>query len=552
MKKILLGKVLAILILLALPFCVEAGISERGEGYKSREVLSIYVDDIENDNSKEVIAFTKSGTVALNSSGGVLWRYGLDRSRAIYIDDVNKDGKMEVIISAGDVINNMERGSLYILDEKGKPLYNFEYMTGAGYPKFIYYSLVTADISGDGYKEFIGGGVNGVYTLKDSYDRILWSFRTNETMIGMSLLNSNGGGDSRIILANSYMQIFTLSLNGSLINKTKVAGGISRVYAVDFKNNSGEEVLVLTDGDMMYLFDESLQLLTRSAPVEGPLEAGFFDLEGNGTRKLVIGSKKGVYILDDRFMVSKRFITNESVHGLYFLDWDNDNEKEIICSSGNYIYSLDKDLQLEERYDMGQMIRDLVVSDLDSNGLIDAVLLQDDGIYSYENNESGMEKRARALYVAALGSVEIKRYADAEKSIEEARKIYTDIGDSAGIKQCDMLLKRIGEDVLNEKKEKAERLLEKAKEEFASENYDLALIYLGQTKAIYAELNDTESVERCDNLSVRVSKDKEANILNEKVKLDLSTPKDVNILPVLSVLMIIIISVLILGLMKKK
>jgi tetratricopeptide (TPR) repeat protein len=336
------------------------------------------------------------------------------------------------------------------------------------------------------------------------------------------------------------------------MNRTPVAGGISKVYTVDLRNNASEQIFVLTDEGTMYLFDESLSLLLKIAPVDNPLEAGFFDLDDNGTKNVVIGSKNGVYLLDDRFMVSKRFITNESVHGLYFLDWDNDNEKEILCSSGNYIYSLKKDFALDERYDIGHEIIDLVVSDLDSNGLVDAVLLQDDGVYFYENNESGMDKRARAFYVSALGSVEFKRYEEAGKSIEAARKIYTDLGDLGGIKECNDLEKRIMEDILNEKIENAGKLFQQARMEFAEENYDLALLHLNQSKTIYLELNDTLSAEKCDNLTVKVSKDKETNLFNENVNVDVSTPKDVNILPVLSILLIIIISVLILGLMKKK
>jgi outer membrane protein assembly factor BamB len=550
MKKLWIGKVLIILLLLSLTYFVDASLTERGS-YTSREVLSIYVEDIDDDSSKEVIAFTKSGTFVLNSTAGILWKYGLDRSRAIYIDDVNKDDKREVIISAGDVINNMERGSLYILSDTGEPIYNFEYMTGEGYPKFIYYSFVTADLSGDGYKEFIGGGINGVYALRDTYDRITWSFRTNETMIGMRLID-RGGGSSKDILANSYMQLYAFSLTGSLINNTPVAGGISKVYTEDLRNTSGEEIFVLTDEGTMYLFDETLRLLIRTAPVDNPLEAAFFDLGDNNSRNILIGSKNGVYLLDDRFMVSKRFVTNESVHGLYFLDWDNDNEKEILCSSGDYIYSLKKDLQLDERYDMGHGILDLVVSDLDSNGLVDAVLLKDDGVFFYENNESGMDKRARAFYVSALGSVELKRYGEAGKNIEAARKIYTDLGDLGGIKECDDLERRIMEDILNEKIENAGKLFQQARTEFAEESYDLALLHLNQSKAIYLELNDTVSAEKCDNLTVKVSKDQETNLFNENVKVDVSSPKDVNILPVLSILLIIIISVLILGLMKKK
>jgi len=551
MKKLWFGKVLIILLLLTLPLCAEASISERGE-YKSREVLSVYVGDINGDNLKEVVALTKSGIVVMNGSAGILWKFALDQPRAIYVDDINKDGKLETIVSAGQILNNIERGSLYILDENGKPLYNFEYMTGASYPKYIYYSLVTADLGGDGYKEVVGGGINGIYTLKDTYDRVSWSYRTNETMIGISLVNSNRGEASMNILANSYKQLYTFSLNGSLINNASVAGGISKVYRADLRNNTGEEVFVLTDGGMMYLFDESLHLLARSAQVDNPLEAGFFDLDGNGGRSMVIGSKNGVYLLDDKLMISKRFLTNDSVHGLYFLDWDNDDEKEILCSSGNYIYSLDKDAQLKERYDIGHRIRDLQVSDLDSNGMIDAVILEDDGIYFLENNESGMGKRARAYYVSALASVEFRRYTEAQKSIDAARKIYADIGDAVGIKQCDELEKSILEDILNEKISNAEQLFLKANQSFAQGDYNSALQYLNQSKAIYLELNDSESAAKCDILSSRIIEGKKDNPFNEKINVDLSAPKDVNILPVLSVLLIIIISILILGLMKKK
>lgn len=575
------------LIILVLVDPVKAAISERGS-YLLKDVFKVVIEDVDDDRVKEVLVLTPDKLSVFTVNASLKWDYNVARPKNVLFSDVNKDGRREIIVSAGERVNNVEKGSLHILDGSGKVVYKYESRTGEQYPHLVYNDLVIYDSNNDGYPELFGACSNGVYAVADTFDRIKWVFRVNDSSsslggsvevlsntsnqaINSTLLNLafnktsksinqimllDSGRGEYVLLAASDDRLYTLDFNGKLINSTRISEGIKRVYVGDVRIDKGDEVLVLTHKDLVYLLDSSLKVYLQNNVVNEMTEAALFDLNSDGLSDIVLANTKGIYFLSSRLMASNRFLTNDTTYGLYFVDWDKDNIREIVTASGKNIYSVNTSGGLESIYQFRRSILGFYVSDLENDGLLDAVVVSDREIVFLENNESGMKETAKNKYAEALGLVEMKEYISANITLSQARKIFSDIGDTEGVKLCDALEKDIHEKVVEDMRSQADRICASIEEFIEIKEFSAAINELEKAKEIYTQLNDSEGISRCGELKKLVLEKQKESIKKEEERRKEEEKKraaeDFNVIPILSILLLTVILVLLSNLILKK
>jgi len=430
------------------------------------DVREIYVDDIDNDLSLDVIIASNDVVYVLNNDATLKWMYSAENLKSIFVSDTDNDGYKEVLISTGREIANIERGNFYVIDNGGN--LKFKYPRSAPYSRFVFYSICAVDLNDNGYHEVICGFSTGVYALKDTYDKFSWSFKTNETITGIMVKDIEGDGNEEII-ANSFSNLYVLDLDGIPIWEYSITEGIKEIIIDDISHTEGSEIILISKEDVIYILNSEFELIyPKTKLVNNILEVSTLDLNGDGLKEVILGSKNGVYILNSRFdMVKNKYETNDDVHGIYLADLDGDGEDEIIFGSGSYIYMITKQGDLKDKFYVGQEIDKLILEDLDYDGYMDILINSGNKIYLFENKESKESRirdAAERYYRDAKGYFEVGRYDDANKSIDEAIRLYKEIGDIANVKECESLKKEIESKIIKEKNENADKIDEVIKE----------------------------------------------------------------------------------------
>lgn len=454
-----------ILILSSIIVSANPGLEFIGSYNVGSDVREIYVEDIDNDHSLDVIIASNDVVYVLNSDATLKWMYPVENLKSVFVSDINNDGYKEVLISSGREIANIERGNFYVIDKKGNLI--FKYPRGTIYSNFVFYSICAIDLNDNGYQEIICGFSTGVYVLKDTYDKFSWSFKTNETITRIMVKDIEGDGNEEII-ANSFSNLYVLDLDGIPRGEYSITEGIKKIVIDDISHTEGNEIFLVSKIDEIYILNSGFEFIyPKTKLVDNILEVSTLDLNGDGLKEVIIGSKNGVYILNNRFMITNKYETNDDVHGIYLADLDGDKEEEIVFGSGSYIYMITKQGDLKDKFYVGQKIDRLILEDLDYDGYIDIIINSGNKIYLFENKESkesGIRDAAKRDYIDAKGYFEAGRYDDANKSINEAIRLYKEIGDTANVKKCESLKKEIESKIIKEKEEDADKIDERTKE----------------------------------------------------------------------------------------
>ncbi len=344
------------------------------------------------------------------ADSSLLWSYPVDNLRAVYVSDVNNDGYKEVVVASGDAMNNMEWGNLYILNKDGKVLQAYDRMSGKAYPHLLFNSIAAVDFNGDGYEEIVGGSSGGVHALKDTYDSILWTLRTDEPIKEVLLYPLDPGHTE--ILARSDAHLYLIASDGTLKSTYNLSAGLKEMKLLDIGPGNEKEVVLVGGDDLVTVLDSDFNYLAGTRRVSNINDVEAFDVNGVGANQLVLGTDNGIYVLDSKYYIASRYATTDAVHDLYYLDWDGDGEKELIFSAGEYIYSVSAKGELKEKIDIGYTIKDLIVDYLEKDKISLAVS-SDKGVSIYlKEEESQIRIRCQGkLFVGSgiIGDGQIRR-----------------------------------------------------------------------------------------------------------------------------------------------
>ncbi len=520
--------------------------------YNITNIKDVFLEDLSGDKTFTVLVTSSEGIYALTDKAQVKWFYEAPYIDSVIVSDINRDGKKEIVLSTGLEVNKLEKGNLFILDSNGKVINRYVQETGQAHPNVMFNAMKATDPNGNGYKEIVGGNSVGVYELSDSYERIQWGYLINESVIGISVDDAASGSND--VTAYSYTELFALTPDGSLIRNYTVGEGIRKIISGGITGKSQQETLIISDEDNIYLLDKDYKKTVDTNLVGNIVEAEAFDLNGDGFREPVLGTRNGLYIVSSRFLIKAKYVTNDIVRGLYFSDWDGDGAKELVFGSGDYVYVLTVEGKIKDKLFVGKHIDRFVKGDLDNDGYTEVVTTSGKSVYILRNVGSKVSNDGRENYVLTESFMEMGKYDDARKSLAVAVKAYADAGDAVGVKACDVLGKEIDSRAITSKLQEADSLYKEAEAFLSKSDMDNARKTLDKASGIYSGINDSEGVSRCAALSakIRVVPATNQNPLNVNISSVFRQSGDLGMFPLMSLFLIVAVVLLVVVLMIRK
>ncbi|MHA1608753.1 MAG: FG-GAP-like repeat-containing protein, partial [Candidatus Njordarchaeales archaeon] len=210
------------------------------------------VADLNNDGIYEVIVATRMGTIfVLNGLDGSLMQHYhiLSLRSSPIIVNIDNDEDLEVLL-----MDNY--GNLYFLDFMNNSISRI-----AKLPSRIDYSLspIVADLDGDGVSEIIVGAVNGgVYVVRSSDGTLLWSAKTNGSIVSNPVIGDfNGDNILDVVVGSTDGCAYIFSgEDGSLLWWFRTGSSISKSPVIaDIDGDRLNELIVASDDGYVYAFD---------------------------------------------------------------------------------------------------------------------------------------------------------------------------------------------------------------------------------------------------------------------------------------------------------
>lgn len=419
-------------------------------------ISAMLVDDLDNDGKKEIISGVFSYVHVLDSNGNLKWKSRTDyqyKVMSLYADDIDNDNSKEIVIGTG----SQRKGKLFIFDENGSWIKQWEVNGEVR-------SLYTADLYKNGLKEIIIGTV-GKY----------------------GVLNYPG-----------YVQVFNTT--GSKIWEHQTEKGILSLLVDDINNDGWNEILV---GCQEYFY-----ALDNYGNEEGNSTTGgrirvilVKDLDKDGVKEIILGSND-VYVLDKNFNRKWINTVGSEVYDVGVADLDNDEDLEVIVASDK-LYILDKNGKEKWQYPVGLSVTSIYTNDINDDGYQELVIGSlDKNLYVFQSESYVKRLDAKRYYTQAENFYAIGNYKEAKKNAEDAKKIYSELEDSRGIKDCDELLNKIMdlENNVVKEMESARDYYENASNAYTSGDYRNAFSYAYKAKYKYLSFSDTENVKRCNDI----------------------------------------------------
>lgn len=548
----------ACVTLLILALCINhalaatySGVEPIGE-YTINELSGVLTSDLDKDGLKEVVAYTRSMVYVFNSSASLKWTYEVNNLRAVYVSDIDNDHREEIIVASGETVNNMEWGDFLILDMNGKTVHAYDRKSGESYPHLLLNSIATVDIDKNGYEEVVGSSSNAVHAIRDTYDKILWTTRLNDRINRLIVNRVDASNYEILVLADNAL--YSMDLNGTVKHVYNTSIGIRKMVILELgPSNERYMALVREDGQLMIL-DKEFTVRLDSSIIGNIVELSAYDINDDGLNEVVLGTNNGVYMLSNKYMITNRYVTNEPVSSIYFTDWEGDGVKELIFSSGEYLYALGKMGELEEKTGMGYVIKNLAVEEIEKNDNLEIIAYSDKKISMYgKKRETREESDARDAYLSAVGFLEMNKYDEAERSVQEALRIYTDVQDTSNINACKTLIDKISSERKKVRIDAAEKDYQDAERFLLAEDYQSASLSLVKASREFSALGDAQGIAKCGELSDRIvaattpqKKDR------ENIQDIMDSAKNINIFPIMSVFLLIAIVLMLALLIGKK
>jgi len=465
------------------------GLSEK------REVSKPAWEEYYNNLNKSVERKTKilfrtlrnTGSVLLLSINGThIWNYTINDSvRALYAYDVNGDGKKEIISGVGfmnidsyyeltgtdkkgeiwELIDYLvQNGSVYLLDNKGKTIWEFEIPSTDGDINKNVRSVYSADINKDGYLEILAGSSNGFLYVINLTGPMLWKYNASEPVMAISAGDINNDRSIEVVVGTNNGMIHAISSSGNLIWKYRIDGGITNIKILDLYGTGSNEIIVSSSDKHLYIFNGDGELSWRYFTSEPVYSFQVSDLDLNGYNEIIIASDKNVTSYELREPFVKRLQADQQYE-----------TAEIKFKSQQYTEAMIHAQKARMLYLDIKDFDDLPKTDI----LISKIL---------EEYKLVKKKEATSLYEKALGFYGVGNYTFSLILVQEAKKIFSEVNDTDGISKSDTLISRIRGEIRVYRTMEADSNYAKALSYYNFGNYTASLYYARISKEIYAEL----------------------------------------------------------------
>lgn len=530
-----------LLALLALPVSSQSSsnalnIRWRAEiGPTSEEVTSnivfIQASDINNDKLGEVIAVSggsvtasahavKNMIYAFDRDGNELWTKGLDDEiTSAYVKDIDRDGFQEIVVSAGQRLEEISRGRIFIITETGEIIRTI-------HSSSIVLSMHITDLDGDKLDDFIGGSSQRVRVF-DSYGLNKWNYATynqvndvlGEDVFGDELKEVLVGANTLYVLDSLGKPVYTLNIS-ELTGKQYDA--VSEINLLHSPGRSQPFVAITTKyGTKLHLFEgsynRSLSSKYELVPYwesdfgERIVSVLFTDLNGDESDEVLVGTEDDyLTALTGAGELMWSFKANGDVMDMDVADINSDARGEVVFGTvSGTIYVLSKETgEYMWRYDLNEPIQKIAVADLEGDPYKEILVgTMNRLLYLFEVNQTFTDlQMAEDLYFKAQEFYIISEYNLSLDYLKRANQLYIKLKDTVGIAKTEDLMDSIDEKISGVKRIKADMFYDKCQEYFISGDYLQAKNYCEMSKAIYDEFRDSQNSIKAELLLLRIAK----------------------------------------------
>jgi len=442
------------------------------------------------------------------------WSYTL-KSDEIYPLDLDKDGINELYV----VSYSKHRSCIYFFDYDGNE------MRRDCIPEYSSYMYPHANEE-----------ITLIYVDDLNYDRVL------DVIAASSIIGTGVNVKKMYIIRREYVE----GLNwyeydrkwdytpGNLITDVKV---------IDIDKDWWVEIIAASLDFNVYVFGQDRRIKNRYDLGGGVWSISASDLDGDEGVEIAAGSFLGVSLLENG-KIEWNYSTKERIFDIYTGDIDGDGNSEILALSEDEIYLLDKNGKLRWKKPMEKLV-DSWIKDIDNDGSVDILLLTRDKIYSldkngdtqwqynfddmlltisidYNNNifvgsldklykfrvdqDYFLNEDAERFYSEAHNYYLQEEYSQARLYADKSKQLFLMVDNLEGALKCDFILLVTGLNTTVSKREKADEYYAKAVEFLDLNSYEEAKNYAEMALKIYREINDRNSVIKCDLLITDINR----------------------------------------------
>lgn len=493
----------------------------------SSQINDLYVQDIDADGFGEVLLVSAGsqsvGGVARNNGvqvfrddGTLWWEQGTqEQLRTSYVADLDNDDTLEVLLSSGGKANNIQRGTVYVVSEGGE-------VEERSHSTRMIQALDVADVDGDNFPDIIGGSSLQVF-LFDKFGETMWEYLVGEDVRSVSAGSLDMEDDVEVIVGAD--QITVLSYEGELLGNLTLGSPLKIVQTANVSPGFGQEVYAITEENAIYSVG-----IKKVKPGGGGAAKKTFTLEqewryalgeeitahyiGNfdidEAEEILVGTAEGnLYLIDNTGLISwrKLKVAHSSILSLDVADIDFDDTVEILGGSADKrLFVYDVKGTFEWTFDVREPVFSAKAYDLDDNRFMDVVVATNwKNLNVYELNKTYVKLgMAEAAFRRAQANYTRSNFDAAITNLNQAKKLYAELGDVAGLRECENLENLIDEKIDLERRQEAEAYFERAQEIFIEGNCKKALEYNNQAMQIFVEMGDSESILKAELLQLRI------------------------------------------------
>ncbi|VVB54662.1 Outer membrane protein assembly factor BamB [uncultured archaeon] len=496
------------------------------------EIKGFYVEDINADEKKEVVVITggragdgytseRNGVYAFDGGGNLLWRYPIDDVvKTSTLAEFDNDGKKQVIVTSGQTLNNIQRGTIYVINPDGRLRRSF-------YTTAIMESIAVDDLDGDKYYEIIGGSSLKLYVFQ-AFGETKWEYRMSHPTTAVYAIDVDNSPGKEVIAAADKIYYFDGKGNviGTFpfdVDVPDILRGVTYLNSINRTGSAYSDIVALTNQNRIYVIDvkeakaESSKKITQLTldqawkyDISGTIKSFLIsDTNDDRRNEIFVGSTdKNVYVLDSgQAAVIWQYRANGEIQSIYAADVDNDNHDEyVVATDSGTIYVLDRLGRFQWRYDVGEPLSFAAAGDINGDNLKEFIVgTPTRHIYAFDLNASYTKKqRADDMLTRGQANFIAGNYTEAQILLVQAKNIYAELDDKTGLEKTSNLLSRINEFTTSEQRKQADLYYQRAAEYFINEDFKNSRSFAEQAKEIYGRFGDSENVLKCELLLLRI------------------------------------------------
>jgi len=262
------------------------------------------------------------------------------------IEDIDGDGRKEIVFGT-------KNGKIISIDLEGRPKWIYEVEDSHSQVELMFLdtdkvnsissSPNIADIDGDGHKEIVFGTESGKVYVLDNKGKQIWNYKTDGPIRGTPFIQKFANNQTGILVGSSDKNLYFLNAKGQLLwrynAKSEIEStptiAISQKPLILFGSNDGIIHALDLKGNPLWQYKTADKVLAQIV---------YDKLSPNSEPVIIVGSTDGtMYCLNDRGTLLWSYETDGAICSKACIaDINTDGKKEIVFGScDNSVYTLD-------------------------------------------------------------------------------------------------------------------------------------------------------------------------------------------------------------------